>query len=130
MIPSVAVKDILVGAGLGTFATDLFVGIEPDKPNKCLSVIDTGGFAPDASDVIYEYPTVQIRYRENVGGYASGYTKMQQVKDTIHKYVESSGNSDGSRIIGIWCLSDILFTGTDENERPMFTLNLRLQVTR
>lgn len=129
--PSVDVKDMLdstsAGADLGTYGTDLFVGIEPMLPDACVSILDTGGFAPEALAERIEHPTVQIRVRGAKGGYTTAYAKAKAINDSLHKRTDETWNS--SRYIAIYAMSDPLFVGWDESDRPTFTLNFRIDRT-
>jgi hypothetical protein len=129
VIPSKHIATLIENARIASFKKDLFIGKVPDEPDACVTVIDSGGYAPDSSDVKLNYPTVQVRTRGLKGEYTSAYSKLKTIKDLLHDYTEASAESSGERIIGIWALSDILFLGYDENNRSEFTLNLRMQTT-
>src|SRR3990172_25878 len=89
--------------GYGIVGTDIFISREPTSHENCTTVYDTGGFEPEAADVVYDKPTVMIRIRNK--NYATGYVKAQAVKDALHK---AHGITEGgSRYIGIWAQSDI-----------------------
>ncbi|MHA1809369.1 MAG: minor capsid protein [Candidatus Heimdallarchaeaceae archaeon] len=119
--PSQDFKDILVDASIGTFGTDIFIGKEPDSPNACVTLYDTGGFPPQVNNKL-DYPTVQVRIRGEVRGYQNAYAKAENIKDALH----AQGNiTQGSTKYSIWCMSDILFIGYDDKDRPLFTVNFR-----
>ena len=122
------IKDILESSavGVGTFATDLFIGKEPDSPNACVTIYDTGGAEPEAG-YVYDYPTIQIRIRGEVGGYRNAYLKAKEVRDALHGRINEIWSS--TRYIGIWAMSDILFLGIDDKQRPIFTVNFRIHRT-
>ena len=114
-------------AALGlTFATNLFVGEMPTTPDACVTVYDTGGYAPEPG-YVYERPTVQVAVRGARDGYLVAHTLAQDVRDVLNGDVNDSINS--ARYIAIWCESDVLFAGYDDNHRPLFTVNFRIHRT-
>lgn len=127
--PSEDIKDKLVSsqAGLGlVFGTNLFISKMPESPNTCYCIYDTGGGEPEAN---YEYdtPTMQILARGNKGGYRSAWSALKDIRDELHGSYGETWN--GTRYIGIWCQSDILFAGYDDNNRPLLTVNFRIHRT-
>lgn len=123
--PSVDVKDILAATSTLAlvFGTDLFVSEMPHSPDRCVCVYDTGGFEPEAN-FVYERPTVQVRVRGAKGQYVSAHSLAQAVRDTLHGLANYTTN--GARYVGIWCESDILSLGYDDNHRPLLSINFRL----
>ena len=126
--PSAEIKDLLAAQGLGVFAEDIFVGKQPVSPDQCITVIDSGGFTPESGYTL-DNPTVQILVRGAKDAYVSAWNKAQQIKVYLHNYSEASPQSDNSRIIGIWAMGDILFIEWDESNRPVFSINFRIQRT-
>lgn len=124
--PAIEVKDILEDFNIGTFARDLFVSQMPETPDVCMCVYDSGGFAPD-SDNIYERPTVQVAVRGAAGKYEEAYGKAASIKNILHDLHNESWGT--SRYIGIWAMSDVLFLGYDEKNRPLLTVNFRIHRT-
>ena len=126
--PSEDIKDILASTSslALTYATDLFIGEMPTSPNQCVCVYDTGGQEPDV-DRIYEKPTIQIRVRGERGAYRTTQELTQACRDVLHGTANYTINS--ARYIGIWCNSDVMFIGMDDNSRPLFTVNFRIHRT-
>ena len=128
--PAIDIAGILATAGVGTISTDLFVSEQPDSPDKCVTVFDTGGFPPE-SNYVYDKPTINIRVRGKRGGYANAYAVAQSVKDALkdltNEDLGSSGDTD--RIISVWCMGDVIALGKDEQGRPMLSLNFRIHRT-
>ena len=125
--PAVDIAGLLVTAGIGTIATDLFVSEQPSLPDECVTVFDTGGFPPEAN-YNYEKPTVNIRVRGKKGGYQNAYAKAKSVKDELHAKTNEDIDSV-NRIIAIWCMGDIIPLGNDDNGRPMLSINFRIHRT-
>lgn len=126
--PAVDIKSILAATSslALTFGTDLFVSEMPDTPDECVCVYDTGGYPPEAN-FNYERPTVQVRVRGSKGAYVAAHSLTQDVRDTLHALTNQTVN--GARYIGIWCESDVLSLGYDNNHRPMLSVNFRIHRT-
>ena len=106
------------------FGTDLFIGLMPDSPDACASIADSGGFP--ASPGPYYYPTAQVLVRGIVGSYAATSAVAADVVAALHEY---TGQPDSSSYFyaGIWSMYDPIFIGVDEKNRPLFSMNFRIQ---
>ncbi|MBW2030730.1 MAG: hypothetical protein JRJ31_16830 [Deltaproteobacteria bacterium] len=126
--PSEDIKDILEqsSVGVGTFGTDLFIGREPDSPNDCVTIYDTGGQEP-VMNYTYDYPTVQIRVRGSRMGYKAAWTKANSIKEALNGLTNETWNS--TRYIQIEAMGDPLFLGYDKEQRPVFVINFSIQRT-
>lgn len=126
--PCEDIKDILEDeSALGLeFGTNLFISEMPMTPDQCVVLYDTGGFNSEVN-YIYERPTVQIRVRGNRGVYDSTYDLIKDIKDLLHGLTNEEINS--ARYIGIWIEGDVLSLGYDDNQRIMFSVNLRIHRT-
>ena len=123
------IKNILEdsSSGLGlTFATDLFVSEIPTTPDRCVVVIDTGGFDAEVN-YTYERPTLMVRVRGDRHRYKNGYTLAKDVKDVLNGLANETWNS--TRYVGIWAVGDVNFLGYDKNHRPEFSVNFRIHRT-
>lgn len=130
-LPSEGVKDILVSAGIGVFAsqsaTEWSIRIskmEP-KPDKMIAIFDVPGLPPQPGLDI-NYPALQIVVRGTPAGYVDSYAKAQRIVD------ELLGRDTETRGGDIWASvtmsSDIINLGYDDNERPMWSMNFQLIV--
>ena len=124
--PSEDIKDFLVAAGIGVYATTLWIGKEPKTPNKVMTVYDTGGFDQEAS-YEYERPTVQVRARGDVGEYLEARVFLLEAVDELHAKIGEDINE--TRYVQILQQGDILFVEWDESNRPVFTANFAIQRT-
>jgi len=124
--PAQDIRLILEGASsLGlSFGTDLFVGLMPDSPDECVSIIDTPGTEPGVGP--YYYSSVQVLVRGGVGEYDSAAALGRDIAAVLHEY---TGKPDSSTLYyaGIWQLSEPFFIGVDEKNRPLFSTNYRIQ---
>ena len=120
------IKDRLVAQGVGTFATDLFVGDMPETPDACVSVLDSPGYAPELR---YEWdrPGCQIKIRGAEGGYRTAYTKAVAVKTALHGVANTTINGAIYKLIE--AVHDPMYIGKDESNRPMFSINFNIQRT-
>lgn len=110
-----------LGLALGT---DLFVGVMPDAPDACVSVLDTPGYSADPNN--YQHAGLQILVRAALGGYLSAYSLAENIWDTIHEYYGQPASGSYYYTL-IWGEGQPFFIGVDEQSRPMFSMNFRLQ---
>jgi hypothetical protein len=129
--PSEDVKDILDGESeLGlTYGTDLFISEMPSIPDACVCVYDSGGYAPDGclDGAQFERPTIQIQVRGARGGYLIAHELAQSIRDALHGLADYEIN--GARYLGMWLEGDVNYIGQDDNNRPILSLNFRLERT-
>jgi hypothetical protein len=128
--PAEGIKDLLVSAGLGTFAGKTGWGIylakEPDgsgTPHTVITVIDAGGFTPNPKWLL-DYPTVQVRVRGAKNDYIPTYNKARSVRDALLGLPSQDVN--GERWVAVNAMGGIHWLGFDDQNRPIFTLNFRL----
>ena len=125
--PTEDIKDMLEAeSSLGlTFATDLFIGKEPSKPDNCVTLYDYGGRPPrltfDRQN--YYYPSVQVRVRNN--DYRAGWALIQDIADFLHGL--SNETLDGTLYTVIYVSSGPAFITWDGNSRAIFVVNLNVQ---
>jgi len=101
--------------------TDLFIGQEPNSPDKCVTVYDRPGLPPEVIDVVYDKPGFMVRVRGEKNDYAGAYAIAQSIKTYLHKITDTTINS--TRYIQILVTGDVNFVKYDTNNRPVFTLN-------
>jgi hypothetical protein len=108
--------------GLGTLSTDLFYGYVPAEPDACIAVLDTGGMEPD-TELPISNPTFQVLVRST--SYSLGRSKLDQIRDVLHKVQNEQLVGDGEYYYFIFALSEGGHIGRDENARDMFSINFR-----
>jgi len=114
------------GFGL-TFATNLFVDTEPETPNDCVTIINSGGSEPNNEADIYN-PSFMIRVRGAADKYSETYKLVQDILEYLHLMHDEEINN--SKFLGIWATSDVLSLGRDEQKnRPVFSINFRAKRT-
>lgn len=77
-------------AGLGTVGTDIFASYTPDAADNIICVLDTGGTMPDPY-IPTKSPTFQVFVRAS--DYETGRAKLDQVRATLHKLVNTTVGS-------------------------------------
>ncbi len=122
------IKDMLDGeSSLGlTFGTNLFIGMEPVRPNNTVTIYDTAGFGPQLTmdrTEKYEYSSIQIRVR-NIS-YTVGWNLINDIKDALHGRAHETWNATYYSVIH--CSSDIAFLDWDNNQRARFVVNFEIQ---
>lgn len=125
--PSVDITNILEGElSLGlTFATNLFVGKEPTKPDDCVVIFDTGGMPPQLTlkDQGYEFPSINIRVRAR--DYQTGWALIDNIKTALHGRAQETWNDTLYSVI--YCASGPVHLDWDENSRARFVVNFNMQ---
>lgn len=123
------IKDMLLESESGLnliFATDLFIGKEPSRPDNCVTVFDTPGFPSQLTtnkDEIYNYPSIQIRVRNK--SYLTGYTLAKNIMDYLHGRAHETWNSTYYSVIR--AMTDPHLLDWDENDRARFVLTFNIQ---
>ena len=117
-------KDIatmIVDAGEGVLATNLFIGKEPSDPPNCVTVYETGGGEQDAKWAIDDL-SVQVRVR--AFRHELAYVKTDRIK----RYIEGATprTINGTRYTGFWSTSSINYLARDINDRAIFTLDFKI----
>jgi len=120
-------KDVLVSAGVGTFAASsgwgIYIGFEPDSPDTVVTLYDTGSFEEPNPAYLLDFPTMQIRIRGAKNDYPGAFSKANAVKEALLGLPAQTIN--GTRYDGVWMISDVSYIGV-EKERPIFTTNWRI----
>jgi hypothetical protein len=124
--PAADIGAMLAANGVGTIGTNIFISLMPNTPDAVIALYDSGGF-PGESGYKYEYPTIQVRIRGAKGQYISAYAKAEAVRNFLHDRANITWGVN--RYIGIWSMSDILFLGQDELNRPELSINFRIHRT-
>ena len=107
------------------FATNLFVGKEPTKPDDCVTIFDTGGQPPQLNlmNQGYEFPSINIRVRSR--DYQTGWTMIDNIKTALHGRAQQVCNDTLYSVI--YCASGPVHMDWDENSRARFVVNFDMQ---
>jgi len=119
------IADYLVTKGIGTKGTDIFLATQPTTPDACVTILDTGGFAPDNELPIKE-PTIQIITRGSDNDYETAKQKALDIYEELHKL--SNVTLTTSYVYLIEALQEPTSIGRDEADRFEISCNYRLKV--
>lgn len=128
-MPSIeeGLRDKIATAGLGavesTTGWSITIGLLPASPDEAIVITKSGGEPPDPKWLL-DFPHFQIRVRGAKGNYQGAQSKAQDIKDLLLGI--ASQDVSGDRWVSLTMLSDIAFMGYDQNQRPNFTLNIRM----
>ncbi len=118
------ISQYLTAQALGAYASQepwgIFVGGEPNKPDDCITIYDTGGTHANADAQLWD-PTFQVRVRSQ--RYMDAYTKAEAIRDLL--LVRTAREIEGWHYTGFWLISDIAKIGRDGNDRELLTVNFR-----
>lgn len=113
----------LVTAGLGTLGTDLFLGYQPDTPDVCVSLHETGGLAPryitNAPWPSVERPSVQVFVRDPL--YLAARSRLSAIARTLNALTNTS--VQGARYLSVRPLQAPISLGRDGNQRAQLVIN-------
>lgn len=127
--PAVGVKDLLVAAAVGTFASasgwSISIGRLPTSPDTSIACVDTGGASP-FPHLAVNFPSVQVLIRGNAGDYIGAHDKGRAVIDALLGAGYQTLNTD--KWEGITQIGDLAFIGYDEKNRPMFSANFSINI--
>lgn len=129
--PAHDVAVYLADQGVGTFGGNLGWSInvsrEPDKPDRCVTLYDTGGAEAFAEIKLFT-PSFQVRVRAETGGYAAAYDKQAEIRDLLIDLQNTElGVSNETYYLGIWLEGEIISVGRDDNDRHILTANYRAE---
>jgi len=113
----------LLTTHVGVSGWQLETGAMPPKPDKVIMLTDTVGVEPNPRYLL-DFPTAQIMVRGEVGEYLATRDEGQAVKDLLLGL--DSQDIGGDRMVSITQNGDLGFIGRDENNRPLFVLNLAM----
>jgi hypothetical protein len=127
-----ALADRLNSASVATTAANLFIGLMPATPDLCVALYEYAGAAPlevmrDNSETL-ERPSVQVLVRGARNDYPTARNLMASVRDTLTAITDET--ISGVRFLRVNQISSINALGTDENDRPRFTLSLQAVTER
>lgn len=127
-----ALADRLTSASVATTATNLFIGLLPDTPDVCVALYEYAGGAPIEvmrnNTATLEQPSIQVMVRASRNDYPTARTLCENVRDTLTNITDET--ISGVRFLRVHNLTGINALGTDEKDRPEFSLSLRAVVER
>ena len=119
------IADYLQAQGVGTVATDIFIGYMADTPNSCIAIIESGGTEPDPYLPLQE-PTFQVLIRNT--DFEAGQAKLLAVRNALHQLTATTLVVGGYYFYYILAISEGGHIGRDESQRDMFSINFRVKL--
>ncbi len=125
---SIDVKDMLEAeSSLALeFKRNLFVGMEPSKPNTTVTIFDTPSFPPDMTmdpEERYYNSACQVRVRDM--DYETGMSLARTIMGLLHARANETWN--GTTYTVIMANGEPAWLDMDANNRSRFILNFNLQ---
>jgi hypothetical protein len=108
------------------FQKDLFIGVEPTKPDNTVTIFDTPSFPPDRyldPDERYYTSACQIRVRHK--SYTSGIALARTIMELLHARANEVWN--GTTYTVITANGEPAWLDMDTNNRARFIINFNLQ---
>lgn len=124
--PSEEIARYLVTQGYGnqlggTAGWSVNFSKEPAKPDKTITVYDTGGPEADTEELDIQYPTIQIRVRAK--GYGDAFNKMEAIRRHLKTAVPAM---ESYSVKTIRATSSVASIGPDDSGRDILTCNFQL----
>lgn len=127
-----ALADKLQAASIATAGVDMFIGLMPSSPDVCVALYEYAGEQPlevlRDNGATLERPSVQVMARASRNDYPSARALIESVRDSLTDITDET--ISGVRFLRVNQNSSINAVGTDENDRPLFTLSLLTVVER
>lgn len=122
------VKDMLAAesALALTFTKDLFIGMEPVKPDNTVTIFDTPSFPPEIymdPDERYYRSSCQVRIRNR--DYQTGMALARNIMELLHARASEVWN--GTTYTVIMATGEPAWLDMDANNRIRFIINFNLQ---
>lgn len=127
-----ALADRLQTASVATPGVNLFIGLMPNSPDVCVALYEYAGEQPlevmvDNAATL-ERPSVQVMARATRNDYPTARQLIEDVRDTLTAITNEE--ISGVTFLRVNQNSSINAVGTDDNDRPLFTLSLTTVVER
>ena len=125
--PAYDLQDIYESSGSFS-GTSVKTGKIPSSPDEVITFLDTGG-GPEqnllnTSEQGFKYPTVQARIRGNPQDYQRCRNITEDVYNTLHKKMRTSGNSNHYE--QIIASGEPIWLGYSENNCPEWSINFEI----
>jgi len=122
---------LLENEGVGTFATDIFIGKEPNTPDNCITLYLTGGTPDDTLSLTNrtnEISTLQVRVRNN--DFLTAHAKIEECIAVFGKAkYKTVSDSTGDILLNIWqtSLPNVLIRDTTNRVIMSFDFSCRTE---
>lgn len=127
-----ALADRLTSASVATVGTNLFLGMMPDDPDLCVALFEYAGAPPlevlQNNAATLERPGIQVLVRAGRNDYPVARDLTNTIRNTLTAITDEE--ISGVRFLRVAALSAVNATGTDEKDRPQFTLAMQAVAER
>lgn len=116
-----ALGNYIQSLNIGIVGIDIFFNMQPNEPDNCITITDTGGYHSDDTGVIRN-PTFQILIRNE------DYTAAKEKSEQIYALHLKENFEIGEYFIYLAeFLDEPTYMGQDQNNRSEITMNLILE---
>lgn len=127
-----ALASRLQSASVAFPAVDLFLGIMPDQPDLCVALYEYSGAAPlevyrDNSESL-DRPSLQVITRGSRNDYPAARALLVSVRNVLVGITDET--ILGQRFLRVHETGSINALGTDDNDRPKFSLSFQVVTER
>jgi hypothetical protein len=127
-----ALVDRLNSASVAVTASNMFIGLMPTSPDRCVTLYEYAGSPPLEvmvnNNATLERPSVQVITRASRNDYPSARSLIESVRDTLTAITNET--ISGVTFLRVNQISSINALGSDDNDRPRFSLSLQVVVER
>lgn len=127
-----ALADRLNSASVAVTASNMFIGLMPTTPDVCIALYEYAGSPPlevmvDNAATL-ERPSVQLITRASRNDYPTARALIENARDTLTAIANEE--ISGVTFLRVNQISAINALGSDDNDRPRFSLSLQVVVER
>lgn len=127
-----ALADRLNSASVAVTASNMFIGLMPTTPDRCIALYEYAGSPPLEvmvdNDATLERPSVQVITRASRNDYPTARALIEEARDTLTAIANET--ISGVTFLRVNQISAINALGVDDNDRPRFSLSLQVVVER
>jgi hypothetical protein len=119
------IGSVLQSAGVGTLGTNLFLSRQPESPDACVTVIESGAgvnlYTHGIVGNALTMTNIQVTARAAREDYQAARTKITAVIAALEAVAETT--ADGVRLLRVESLGRPIPMGYDGNDRPEIAMN-------
>jgi len=111
----------LQSAGIGTRATDIFEGFQPDSPDNCIALFEYGG---SGYDLVVDTEDTRLEALVRNDTYTTGRAKCRDIIEALHGLSNTALSGTNYRIIR--ALQSPNYLGRDSKNRYEWSINFKI----
>ena len=112
-------------SGVGTLATDIFLGVMPDSPDACILIVEDNGVGPvhtfGTATYSVERPRIRVFCRAARNDYPAARTKAVAVRAALGAIRNQT--ISGTDFLSVMPTSDFYPVGRDGDDRPVIGMD-------